>query len=738
MSAIGKKTTFFEIFKEGSQKIEIPIIQRDYAQGRNTAVDVRINFLKSIKKSVEANEPIHLDFIYGNIENNVFIPLDGQQRLTTLFLLHWYIAVREERIEEFKTVFTVDDESRFTYETRTSSRNFCNSLVSNPIEFPESKEQLLSIEIKDSTWYFLSWDYDPTIFSMLHMLDSIHYLFFDSIDLYDKLIAPEQYISFQFIELKGFGLTDELYIKMNARGKGLTDFENFKAKFSKILDQQDNKNNTNYKDVFSIKIDTCWTDLFWPFRDSSTNIIDDQIMNLIRVIITNYYSLRDDPDFDKINSLTNSKMKFTYYKYEELECLDEATNSSIIAHMNCLLGENNAFRYYLADKGLIDELDLFKNAINHNISYPARIQFYALYQYLVAGYSVDKLCDWMRVVRNLTVNTRIDEVKDYIDALKSISLLLKESENILEYLADKSNEVSGFAAIQVTEERIKAILLLKDDSWRLRIIEIENHSYFYGQVGFLLNFCEIDEYYKTNEDLEWSVSDNEKYLEQFEINSQKAKAIFNKNGIRDFKDLSFERALLSIGDYLMNKGSNYSFGLNGRERDLSWKRLLRDNDKRRGYLRDLFTKINSDSIENDLNTIIEDSDVSDWRRYFVEFPELFSVCGKNRFIRYVNEKDILLLEKTQTNGMHREYYSFALAIRLKKTGNTFSYVPAYSVDYYKYINRINNINITITFSYFPLPEETYCYRVEYEKEKFYFDTESEVLVFLLNNEIINE
>ena len=89
--------------------------------------------------------------------------------------------------------------------------------------------------------------------------------------------------------------------------------------------------------------------------------------------------------------------------------------------------------------------------------------------------------------------------QDYTDALKSISLLLNESENILEYLADENNEVSGFATIQVNEERIKAILLLKNDSWRREIIDIENHTYFYGQIGFLLNFCAIDEYYKENE-----------------------------------------------------------------------------------------------------------------------------------------------------------------------------------------------------------------------------------------------
>ncbi|MBN2282205.1 MAG: DUF262 domain-containing protein [Candidatus Marinimicrobia bacterium] len=734
MRNIGKKTSFFEIFDKGNQKVEIPIIQRDYAQGRISEIEVRINFLKSIKKSFESNEPIHLDFIYGSIENNVFIPLDGQQRLTTLFLLHWYLAAREERLEEFNKIFRKDNESRFTYETRISSREFCNALVSNKIEFPKSKDEFISEIIKDSSWYFMSWDNDPTISAMLIMLDSIHNLFFDITDKYDKLIDPGQFISFQFIELKDFGLSDELYIKMNARGKELTYFENFKAKFSKILEQQDNENGTSLKDEFSIKIDTCWTDLFWPFKDPSTNIIDDKIMNLIRVIITNYYSLRDDVDFHVINELTNNKVKYSYYKYEELSCFDEVTNKYIIAYLNCLLGENNVFRYYLEDKGLVDELGIFKNVINHNISYPVRIQFYALYQYLIEGYSKEQLFDWMRVIRNLTENTRIDEIKDYIDALRSVSMLLNQSENILEYLTDNNNEVSGFSTIQVKEERIKAILLLRDDNWREAIIDIENHTYFYGQIGFLLNFSKIEDYFETDHTLNWSVDENDKYFEEFKITIDKAKSVFNENGINDFNDFIFERALLSIGDYLLRKGSNRSFGINGKERDISWKRLLRDNDRSRDYLRVLFSKISSDSVFDDLKTIIQNSDINDWRRYFIEFPELISVCGYNKYIRFNSEKDILLLEKTQTNGRHREYYTYALATRLRKAENSVNYIKGYSVDHFKYIKRINNISVDIKFDYFY--DRGRCYKIEYNKEVYFFDDDIEILDFLLKNQII--
>ena len=103
-------------------KIEIPMIQRDYAQGRKSPeVDrIRKRFLSSIYTALTENKSLKLDFVYGDInDNKVLTPLDGQQRLTTLFLLHWYIA-RHEAVEDSKMEFL----HHFPYETRFSARTF--------------------------------------------------------------------------------------------------------------------------------------------------------------------------------------------------------------------------------------------------------------------------------------------------------------------------------------------------------------------------------------------------------------------------------------------------------------------------------------------------------------------------------------------------------------------------------------------------------------------------------------
>lgn len=83
-----ERITFWELLDE--KKIEIPVIQRDYAQGRDkdNVNDIRKNFLNSIKDALKNEEPLDLNFVYGSTKGNTFIPIDGQQRLTTLYLIH--------------------------------------------------------------------------------------------------------------------------------------------------------------------------------------------------------------------------------------------------------------------------------------------------------------------------------------------------------------------------------------------------------------------------------------------------------------------------------------------------------------------------------------------------------------------------------------------------------------------------------------------------------------------------
>ena len=105
--------------------IEIPKIQRDYAEGREleSIEKKRFSMLMDMLDVVTGiSSSLSLDFVYGTQDQNKFFPLDGQQRLTTLFLLYWLLG-RNDTLKDSQ------NHSLFVYETRTTSEEFCHWLV---------------------------------------------------------------------------------------------------------------------------------------------------------------------------------------------------------------------------------------------------------------------------------------------------------------------------------------------------------------------------------------------------------------------------------------------------------------------------------------------------------------------------------------------------------------------------------------------------------------------------------
>jgi hypothetical protein len=258
--------------------IEIPLFQRDYAQGRATddVVTVRTNFLAVLHDAVTGGGPVSLDFVYGEVDeaSSKLQPLDGQQRLTALFLLHWYLAARTDRMA------AEGSWRNFTYATRPSARDFCEQLgrVSLPPDLGGSPAAWLS----DRNWFLPTWKFDPTVVSMLVVIDDIAGLFSED-DLHaawERLHADDPAISFHFLPIVDMGAPEELYIKMNSRGRPLTDFENLKALLEKAVEGS----SVAEAGELAEKLDGSWLNLMWPLRDGDQQV-DAQFLNYIRFVI---------------------------------------------------------------------------------------------------------------------------------------------------------------------------------------------------------------------------------------------------------------------------------------------------------------------------------------------------------------------------------------------------------------------------------------------------------------------
>jgi hypothetical protein len=688
------------------ERIRIPRLQRDYAQGRSgpKETDVRKGFLEVLRTALERTgdagfTPLNLDFVYGSAESepdNHFSPLDGQQRLTTLFLVHWLLAWRdgEESWRHFSATFRdAEGRSRFSYDVRTSSRDFFNELVAHRPPMTEAAGARFSLKtwIIDQPWYFQYWRLDPTVQGVLAMLDEMHRHALFRLRpgmLYGQLTNSERpAITFQLLNLGDFRLSDDLYIKMNARGKPLTAFETFKARYeTKLRDHfPDSTRRTICTAAFSMhefiprRLDTAWTDFFWTYHKDAgplvTQRVDESFMNLFRMVAL----VTRDPTKDKgnywldIETLRSEENPPTYSAFESRRWLDSDFSALLVS----LLESWCATRLPLSAGGLFDEPALLRQLFLDpaGLTVPQVVLFcgYALFVHKHEGqFQPEELSEWMRIVHNLGYNSEIDRNDRVQNAAKGLSELLPHSRSILAHIAklDRQTGITGFARDQQREEALKAGLLLADsEGWRPLIDQAERHGYFRGQIGFLLKFSGVTAEWERTGDCAWAGDIHARLQSSFRAYLAKAEMMFDAKGLIDLgeNEERWTRALLGLGDYLLENGSSsHSFLVNDASKPFSWKRLLRDDDEQRDLLKRLWDHPTfAAPLVAGLDAIIQSaSGMEPWREALVRNAEAIRYC-EQRNIQHSGDNHVILLMRKKRSAPHAELVTFLLHPRLQ-------------------------------------------------------------------------
>ncbi|MDD4280328.1 MAG: DUF262 domain-containing protein [Candidatus Sumerlaeales bacterium] len=495
MSTFFKESFWSLLSNKGG--IVIPIIQRAYTQGgRGCDAAVAKKGEKFLQYLVDAllgvTPAVELDFIYGTIENDKVQPLDGQQRLTTLFLLHWYVAQKENRLsDEVKSTL-----NKFSYETRASSRSFCGKLREFLVPAPDSRS--LPKIIEDQGWFVLSWKNDPSVLSMLGMLDRIHNKLKDAPStppLWDRLTsAPAQApITFFYTPLEAFNLTDDLYIRMNARGKELTSFEEFKAAIEKKIDDGDWDAGKPVSDTFGNQMDNEWTDLFWRFRDKH-NQIDRYVLRIFAAVLIGHYAGRDNAKavrlFNTPESLTADDLDRDSY-----ECLYETLNlfHSAGEHLDDTVINDASFWWGDSKHVLKSFGDFFKLFIAHEsetgkMTWQQLALFHGVAVYLRdnSNDTMVNFADWLRFVRNLLANgTTVDDIVPFVSAKNRLDEMAKRSGDIYGNLLG-STTAGGFARDQMAEEIRKAQIFANSPEAKPIIQKMEDCNFCRGKVTLIL------------------------------------------------------------------------------------------------------------------------------------------------------------------------------------------------------------------------------------------------------------
>lgn len=600
--------------ERANSNLEIPIIQRDYAQGRKTSEvkKIRQTFLDVLFDALVNRKSIKLDFVYGDITEGKMTPLDGQQRLTTLFLLHWYIAQHED-------IGEIDFLSRFTYRTRFSSRDFCAQLISFK---PDFSQQKLSENIIDQPWFMGSWINDPTIASMLVVIDEIHNRFKNTSNLWSCLTDDANpSISFYFLPIGKMGLTDSLYIKMNSRGKPLTPFEHFKASFENQLKAA----SIDLYNEFIFKIDNDWTDILWKYRGEN-NIIDDEFMRYYRYITeilcyrNNYEIVEDDFILSEIVYGINcpeakDNLRFLF---NTLDCWKGCDIDDLFE--NLFSGdrfEKGKVKLYTSNRNLFLQCcnDYgIRDGHRRRFTLNSSLLLYAVLQFQMNRDTIthDDIFERLRIVRNLVFNSS-DEIRE-----ERMNALLQETYDMI-LKGEISLESLGYSRNQKEEEIYKMEWKKTNPALTDNIHHLEDHFLLQGT----LRIMDID-------DIDNLVSREKVFFKIFD---------------HSIPYITISKALLTIGDYSQLL-TGWRFSL-GNANDSTWKDLFSFSNQRRYFentkscLNHLLVSINPDApvLEqlDKLITTYKEKIIYDWKYYFVTYDCMRS--GNSGMYHWINDPD---------------------------------------------------------------------------------------------------
>lgn len=584
---------FLDILEQG---VEIPKIQRDYAQGRESELKKLENFLQYIKSNLD--NKVFLDFIYGASKDK-FIPIDGQQRLTTLFLIYFYVSLEDRFLDKFKN---------FTYEIRSTSRDFIDSLIRN---WENLKKDNIKDQIINSNWFFNSWLKDPTVKAILNAFEMIEKYFKDV-----KLKELEN-IEFKFLDLENYKLDEELYIKMNARGKPLNNFQNFKVEFEKTLKPYPQFDN-EWLDFFWKKTKTQAEEKFYEFLvflaemvyyENNTEIFDDYFYNVVEVLVENSEFL-----IDVLNNL--EKIENALQKIQNIEM-------------------------FSIEK--IGNLWSFKNISQ-------KIIVFSLINYILEF--DDNIVDYIRFIRNvLLMDKKWDLGIKYHQtiAIKDIKAYLRlflelRDDNFYQKLIDYEIPFKGGKENVLLHEKEKAGIILGDSNFKDVIQDLEDFKYFKGNISNVL----VDD------------------IEKLKSYNQAIKEIFEN------EDSLIIRAWYSLEDFSIeldgwtNWGKRYYFG-----RAPYWDIILQDtqNKKALKLFLDKFLEI------KDLNKMINYNELNilDIDYYIIKYKE-FTEEYEYKYISndlniMIYDEENCLIEKLNNNnliGYHMNPFVYTIGKKLEK------------------------------------------------------------------------
>lgn len=495
----GNNYTINQIFCGDNNKIMIPDLQRDYCWGKPENNLVK-GFVEGLLE-MDHSQSITMGLIYGYY--NKYTPehlqlCDGQQRLTTIFLI---IGVLNRKMNFAKysnllmssfELHCDDQEPYLQYAIRESSLYFLSDLTVNYF----LKDGIETVEdIFRQPWFLNEYCVDPTVNSIINAIDTIEHCLDNKSD--EELVSLCDFIStkldFLFYDMGNRENGEETFVIINTTGEPLSATQNLKPLIIEA-------NHTKVPEVAKR-----WGEMetwFWRNRQHETEYPHtsdegmDCFLNLVRL-------LHCSTEEESYNTIEN-KEKFPYKEISFSEMYDDFLVYTKLYSMDFSERSDKSIRYpskqqfYQQDRiyAILPTMRYclrFKEADDENIK-----RFYHLFSNMARYSSINRYKD-NRTDKLYSPVFRATEMVDDMTEADCLSLM--------SILADKNIEESI---------KLKFISCYKDSPTERKELEImlseaENHEVFNGQVGNVIEWCNMDkemfEHYYQVFATRWDVGD---------------------------------------------------------------------------------------------------------------------------------------------------------------------------------------------------------------------------------------
>ncbi len=633
----GETYTLRELFS-GTRRIIIPDLQRDYCWGNpmqkskdDAMLSYAEGFIDTLLEQFEAHPygRLNLGIIYGYESPQNYVHLcDGQQRITTLFLLlgmlnRWAAddRYRHYLISDFE--YLDDDHDPYLqYAIRESSLYFMSDLVYRFFTRGEDEDVMPLQSVSDiynsatgesCSWFYGEYITDPSIRSMLRCLESIErkksqLLGEDDADRLERLVEfLVDRLTFIYYDMGTRANGEETFVVINTTGEPLSATENLKpivithevervARGQKRVDDCDTASDFYTVGDKRLTVANAWEEMenyFWNIRRKSDfDTADNGFKEFLRwVVLLHLYTV--DKDRFKQNASDDFDVRFPH---------TEISMGDIIDVFNAFVKLRNKYSNLFDVDKLPGRGDRLK-----------QIELFVLLPML--AYLRQHTSEDERNVRRLWYYlTNLSKVENVSKAVNDVLIDVIGIGTCISDIIDILNIKEPISAtILTSEERFKLEILrsmptpeercdFEEDMWTAQTMEVDvpGQLLFQGEIQVLLKWATSDCVLDTSR---FNAKEFKDYLKQL----QKLFRVSKDHTVNDM----LRRAIMAWGYKGMPWGKSYGWRH-------TWREILNHDP---GKFRDFIDAVKECGIEGVIRTNACNSAI-------VRYPEILAYCDK--------------------------------------------------------------------------------------------------------------